>query len=90
MEGMFKECSKLKKLDISNFNFENLSNASYMFSDCRSLKELNLPKFKNKKKINVDYMLSLCSNKLKNEIKNLNNGLGNEAFMELNNFALPL
>ena len=81
---------KIKKLDISNFNFEKVTDASYMFSGCRFLKELHLPKFKNDQKIKVDYMLSSCSNELKEEIKNLNIGLGKEAFKEQNAFALPL
>ena len=43
---MFSECSSLEKLNISNFNTNNVANISYMFYKCISLKELDSSKFK--------------------------------------------
>ena len=40
MSHMFSGCSSLKKLNISNFNTNNVKDKSYMFSRCISLKEL--------------------------------------------------
>lgn len=37
MEGMFSQCYKLKQLDLSNFNTNNLENISYMFYSCNDL-----------------------------------------------------
>ena len=42
MSFMFCDCSSLKKLNIDNFNTNNVIDMSYMFSGCSSLKELNL------------------------------------------------
>ena len=39
MNYMFHNCISLKKIDISNFNFENVD-AKYMFSNCT--KELKM------------------------------------------------
>ena len=87
---MFKECFKLKKLDISNFNIEKLENANCMFSECRSLKELKLPEFWKYPKINMDQMFSFCNNKLKSEFKRQYNDIKKEAFAEANDIAFSL
>ena len=42
MNGMFSGCSSLEKLNLNNFNTNNVYNLSYMFYGCSSLKELNL------------------------------------------------
>ena len=39
---MFKGCSSLKELDLSNFNCKKLIESDYMFFKCTSLKTLNL------------------------------------------------
>ena len=44
---MFKECSSLKKLDISNFELKYV-NMKYMFEDCYLLKEIIFPKLDKK------------------------------------------
>ena len=42
MSYIFRDCRKLKELNLSNFNTNNVTNMSYMFSGCSSLQELNL------------------------------------------------
>ena len=90
MNGMFMQCFKLKKLDISNFNLNNLVDASFMFSECRSLKELNLPSFKQNQKIKMEQMLAFCEEQLRKEIRNKNNDLKKEAFIEQVDIVFPL
>ena len=52
MSNMFRDCSSLKELNISNFNTNKVIDMSYMFSEC--LNELKLKiksQFKNFKKV---------------------------------------
>ena len=42
---MFNKCSSLQRLNLSNFNTNNVTNMSYMFNECRSLKELDISYF---------------------------------------------
>ncbi len=42
MFGMFRNCKKLKTLDISRFDTSNVTLMESMFSGCSALKELNL------------------------------------------------
>lgn len=37
MEGMFRHCSSLVKLDLTGFNLDNVSNYNYMFENCSNL-----------------------------------------------------
>ncbi|MDE5587030.1 MAG: DUF285 domain-containing protein, partial [Bacilli bacterium] len=41
MEFMFRGCSSLKSLDLSNFNTAKVRYMGYMFSGCKSLTELD-------------------------------------------------
>ena len=42
---MFKNCPKLKEINLSNFNTSNVNDMSFMFSECTSLEELNISNF---------------------------------------------
>ena len=76
---MFYKCSKLQKIDLSNFNTNNITNLSYVFCECSSLKELNIELNTNKAK-NMIYMFSLCPNELIIKIKNLYKNITLDAF----------
>ena len=39
---LFYSCSKLKKLNLSDFNMNNITNMNSMFSGCTSLEEIDL------------------------------------------------
>ena len=65
---MFSKCSSLKKLNLSNFNANNVTNMSYMFNKCSSLKELNLSNFNIRNITNKDGMFSGCLKELKKKI----------------------
>ena len=40
MAHMFKDCEKLKNIDVSFFDIENVKCTSYMFADCKKLNEV--------------------------------------------------
>ena len=42
MSYMFYNCNSLTKLDLSNFNAQNVINISFIFADCYSLKKENI------------------------------------------------
>ena len=45
MSGMFKNCSSLKKINISNIKTKNVVNIYGMFFGCSSLKEVDISNF---------------------------------------------
>mgnify|MGYP002624811308 CR=1 FL=1 len=45
MSYMFRNCSSLKKINISNFSTRNVKNINSMFSECKSLKEIYASNF---------------------------------------------
>ena len=53
MNGMFRNCISLKKLDLSNFELININDISYMFFGCKNLEELNINKFNSKNNTNM-------------------------------------
>ena len=70
--NMFSRCSSLQKINLSNFNTNNVTNMSYMFHDCSSLKEINLFNFSTNNVINMSYMFSKCSSLLELNLLNFN------------------
>ena len=69
MYRMFKGCSSLASLDVSNFNTDKVKGATTsmyeMFRGCSSLKSLNLTSFniqeKEQEALNMNYMFKDCS-----------------------------
>ena len=55
MNHMFYKCRELKKINLSNFNIENVKNISSIFEECSSLKEINLSNF-NAKKVVIELL----------------------------------
>ena len=39
---MFSNCKSLKKINLSNFNTQNVTNMVSMFERCQSIKELDI------------------------------------------------
>ena len=56
MDGMFKGCSGLEYLDISNFNTVNATNLDRMFYECYNLKQI-----KGLNKFNTNNVTNLCA-----------------------------
>ena len=68
---MFRKCSNLENLDLSNFNTTNVTDMGSMFSECISLTKLEIVKnFNTEKVTNMGYMFYEC---IKLENLNLNN-----------------
>ena len=42
MIWMFRECSSLNNLNLSNFNTQNVTDMAYMFYGCSSLNKKNV------------------------------------------------
>ena len=67
---MFFGCSKIKSLDLSNFNFENVVNMGFMFSGCKNLEYINLYNYNDDFNPNIkgiflesyDYLILLINN----------------------------
>ena len=59
--SMFYNCSKMKKLNTSNFNTSNVTNMSDMFTNCRSLTTLDVSKFDTSNVTDMSGMFSFCS-----------------------------
>ena len=65
MSGMFEYCSSLKKLNLSSFNTNQVTDMYCMFRDCSSLKELNLSSFNSNQVTDLEWMFSNCNKKCK-------------------------
>ena len=64
---MFSLCSSLIKLDLSNFNTQNVTDMSCMFLRCRALTNLEISNLHTENVINMSYMFSECYS-----LKNIN------------------
>ena len=62
---MFSECSKLEKLDLFNFDTNNVNDMRLMFNECKLLKELDLSNFEIKGDTYISSMFSYCNDSLK-------------------------
>ena len=60
MMGLFENCNSLKKLNISNFKTDEVTNMSYMFSFCTILEYLDISNFNSNKVTNMKYMFNHC------------------------------
>ena len=73
MGEMFKGCSSLKNLYLSNnFKLDTARFLSNMFSDCISLEYLDLSTFDTTNTRNLDYLFSNCTSLTSINIGNLN------------------
>ena len=61
MSAMFRGCSGLTSLDVSNFNTANVTNMGSMFSNCSSLTSLDVTHFNTAKVTSMGSMFDGCS-----------------------------
>ena len=73
-----------KKINISNFNTNYVTDMSLMFYGCSSLEEIDISNLNVDNVICIDKMFSGCSNELKLKIKAQNVHITAEAFNEEN------
>ena len=71
---MFRDCSSLKSLNLSNFNTSQVTNMHKMFSSCSSLKSLNLSNFNTEQVIDMCSMFNECSSLTSLDLSNFNAG----------------
>ena len=57
---MFRECSSLTNLDVSNFDTSNVTVTKRMFDNCSSLTELDVRNFNTSKVTDMSYMFCRC------------------------------
>ena len=57
---MFRDCSSLTNINLSNFNTQNVTDMSCMFSHCSSLTNINLSKFNTQNVTNMSRMFYEC------------------------------
>ena len=60
MSGMFNGFNSLTKIDLSNFNTQNVTNMRYIFSGCNSLTKIDLPNF-NTQIFKMSYIFNGCN-----------------------------
>ena len=72
MNSMFYYCTKLKTLDLSNFNTSQVTNMSYMFSECSKLTSLNLSNFNTINLTNMNKMFYNCNSLTTLDLSNFN------------------
>ena len=66
---MFCECSSLTKLDLSNFNTNNVTDMSWMFYKCSSLTNIDLSNFNTNNVTTMSFMFLNCKNLKKENIR---------------------
>ena len=69
---MFRYCTSLKSLNLSNFNTSSVTDMSYIFNYCSSLKSLDLSNFDTSSVTDMNKMFSRCSNLESLDISNFN------------------
>ena len=62
MASMFRYCTKLSKLNLSNFDTRNVTDMKYMFSGCSTLEKLDLSSFNTANVTKMFGMFYGCSN----------------------------
>ena len=72
MGKMFGVCSKIKSIDLSNFNTFNLINIRDMFYGCTSLESINLSNFDTSKVTDMANIFKGCNSLKSIDISNFN------------------
>ena len=68
--SMFRGCSKLVSIDVSNFDTSNVQNISVMFADCSMLKEIDVSNFDTSSCVYMGWMFSGCKSLKKLDVSN--------------------
>ena len=69
---MFSNCKSLTKLNLSNFNTQNVNTKQYMFYHCNLLISLDLSNFNTKNVTNMNFMFSNCNSLVSVDLSNFN------------------
>ena len=71
MGYMFRECSALTSLDLSNFDTSNVTSMSSMFTNCNDITSLDLSNFNTSNVTNMNYMFG-CNSLTSLDLSNFN------------------
>ena len=69
---MFSNCYDIVEIDLSHFDFSNITSMAYMFSGCSSLKSINVSNIDINNVNNISYMFSNCFNLTYLDLSNFN------------------
>ena len=72
MYEMFRDCSSLTTLDLSNFNTEKVTNIYGMFNSCSSLTSLDVSNFNTEKVTDMNSIFRGCSKLTTLDVSNFN------------------
>ena len=72
MEGVFRYCENLEKVDFNEFNGNKVEDVQYLFDGCYSLKTLNFSEFRPKKLQVMRYMFMDCKSLTILDLSNFN------------------
>ena len=70
--SMFKNCDKLRSVNLSNLDTSNVNNMSYMFNGCKSLTSLNVSNFNTSQVNYMSYMFNGCESLTSLDLSNFN------------------
>lgn len=72
MGGMFTGCGLLKRIEVSEFNTEKVTNMGSMFSGCQSLEKIDLSSFDTRKVKKMGQMFGYCRGLKELKLNNFN------------------
>ena len=82
LNEMFKDCSLLSSINLSNYNTNNVTDMSHMFSICSSLNSINLSNFNTNNVTDMNGMFSNCYSLNSINLSNFNtNNVTNMSWM---------
>lgn len=71
---MFKDCYKLESIDVSSWDTQKITDASYMFDQCQKLAEINVSNWNTANVTKMDYMFCGCSSLTTLDVSKWNTG----------------
>ena len=83
---MFKDCSSLTSINLSNFNTNNVTDMGYMFKDCKSLTSIDITNFDCEKIKTTDCLKDMfigCNSLKIRNIKYRDFKIRNQAMIDL-------
>ena len=73
LDGMFRECTSLKRVDLSGMNFSSATSLASFFNGCTSLNYLKIDNLITSDKLtNINYMFYQCNSLKKLDLSRLN------------------
>ena len=69
---MFYRCTSLTKIDLTNFNTDNITYINGLFSGCSSLTNIDLSNFKTNKVNDLGFLFRRCSSLINVNLSNFN------------------